>query len=196
MKAAAEVGDFERVSDLQMEAAQLAARELQYVDRKAEIETQARRDQAKREAPVVPSDPIEAAVQGLSPQSAAWLRSHPDCITDDLQNAKVMVADKEAKRKGIPPDSSEYFAYIETQMGFRKADAETDDGDEVETKPEPKRMAPAAPVSRDGMRGSLSPDKVRLSREQVEVAEALGMAPADYAKWLVKAERDKKYANY
>jgi len=35
-----------------------------------------------------------------------------------------------------------------------------------------------------------------LSREQVEVAESLGMTPDQYAPWLAKAEKDGKYLNH
>jgi hypothetical protein len=199
--AATAAGEYDRVSDLQMEAAKLAARELQYDDRKAEIEAQARREAAKREAeakrPVAPVDPIEAAVQNLSPKSAAWLREHPECVTDSLMNKKVMLADEEAKRQGIAPDTAKYFEYIEEKMGYRKPEPQDDeDGDEPEVEVAPKRLVAAAPVSRDRVGGNINPQKVRLSREQVEAAESFGMTPAEYAKWLVKAEKDKKYVNH
>lgn len=199
MKVARETGDTDREADLINEAARIGVRLQHSEERKVQIEARHRQEQARREAQrAQPADPIEAALQSVSPKSAAWLRSHPECITDDVMNAKVLLADKEARRKGFAADTPEYFSYIEEQMGYRQPRRDEDE-DEVETRrpdKSDKRQSYAAPPSRDSAPGaSLRPTQKRLSREQVETAEAMGMTPAQYATWLAKAERDNKYVN-
>jgi len=199
MKIARETGDTDRETDLINESARVGVRLQTNEERKAHIEAQHREEQARREAKrSQPADPFEASLQGLSPKSQAWLRSHPECVTDDVMNAKVLLADKEARRKGFAADTPEYFSYIEEQMGYRQPRRDEDDG-EVETRRSDKsdrRQSYAAPPSRDSAPGApLKPTQKRLSREQVETAEAMGMTPSQYAAWMVKVERDGKYAN-
>jgi hypothetical protein len=99
----------------------------------------------------------------MSEPSKNWLRQHRECITDEVKNAEVLLADKMARRNGLQPDTDGYFKFIEERMGYRQKDepAEvTDDGVEViDAKPEPRRSSmPAAPVSRDARpTGSLQP---------------------------------------
>jgi hypothetical protein len=198
LKVARETGNTDLESDLMVENARIGVKLQTNEQRKREIEVAHEREKQRRETPRQPADPVEAAIQGLSPKSQSWLRQHPECITDDVLNAKVLLADKKAKRKGLSVDTPEYFAFIEEDMGYRKpAD---DDGDEVETRQSDRserRPAYAAPPSRDTVPGSpRKASQMRLSREQVETAEALGMTPSQYAAWLVKADKDGKYVNH
>lgn len=193
-------GDTDLEAELMVESARIGASLDREENRKVELEARYRRDQAQREAeakkPQAPSDPFEAAIADLSPKSKAWLRAHPDCVTDDVMNAKVMLADREAKRKGFAADTPEYFEHIEKSLGFRK-EVETDDGDDEPAPRRGEKQSYAAPVSRDTSPGAPpNPRQRRLSREQVEVAESLGMTPAQYATWLAKAEKDGKYLNH
>jgi len=59
------------------------------------------------------ADPVERVASTLSPRSAAWIRSHPDCITDPKMNARMMAAHNLAIADDIPLDSDEYFERIE-----------------------------------------------------------------------------------
>lgn len=80
-------------------------------------------------------------------------------------------------------------------MGYRKPERDEDGEEEVEVRRE-RKPAYSAPVSRDSVPGStLKPHQRRLSREQVEMAESLGMTNAQYATWLAKTEKDGKYVN-
>jgi hypothetical protein len=204
IKSALDAGDYSKVSELQMEAAKIAARELQYTDQKADLE--ARAEQEKNAPKIEPvkrnSDPFEAAIEGMSDQSKAWLRQHRECVTDEVAQAKVVLADKMARRNGLQHDTPEYFAFVEQEMGYRaKAQAEpADDGEDVEISdaaPVAKRTSmPAAPVSRDNRLGApRTASQVRLSKAEVEMAESLQMTPAEYAKWKIAAERDGRYTN-
>lgn len=211
MRIARASGDFDSETDLQSKFVKAQARLLQYEDEKADLEARAqqareRPEPARAEPQQRPSDPFEAYVQTVSPASQNWLRQHRECVTDPEQNAKVIWGHQQALKRGLKADTPEYFSYLEDHMGYstkRKSveadEPETDDGDEVEiieAKPEPRRSVPAAPVTR----GSSTPgmpngSKVRLTRAQVEMAEAMGMTPTEYAKSLVQLTKAGRYPN-
>ncbi len=86
-------------------------------------------------------------------------------------------------------------------MGYAQPKAAESDDDgadvEIEAKPEPRRAMPSAPVSRGGSAkpGQINGNKVRLTREQVDMAEAMGMSPTEYAKNLVELTKNGRYPN-
>lgn len=203
LRAARDSGNTDLESDLIVENARIGATLEREETKKREIEVRYQRETAAREAeakaPKPAADPLEAAIQNVSAKSQAWLRAHPECVMDEEKNARVRLADIEAKRKGFAVDTPEYFSYIEETMGYRKPQRDEDESEEVETRQtaKPERRTYAAPPSRDSSNGSgLKPSQRRLTREQVDTAEALGMTPAQYATWLAKAEKDGKYVNH
>jgi len=211
IKLALDGGEYERASELQMEAAKVAARQLQYEDAKADMDARLRRREAepqpdprRQDRPEPPADPFEASIAGLSEPSKQWLRTHRECVMDDVKQAEVVLADKQARRAGHAPDTTEYFAFIEERMGYRQPqqsaapedDASDDEAVVIVDPPKPTaRSMPAAPVSRDPTSGRSMPAQVRLSRAEAEMAEHLGMSPKDYWQWKQKAEKDGRYAN-
>jgi hypothetical protein len=202
IKSALEAGDYTAVSNLQMEAAKVAARKLQYEDTLSDLETEAKRPviEPMERKPV--ADSFEDSIKNLSEKSKAWLRDHRECITDEVKNAEVLLADKQARRQGMQPDTPEYFQFIEEKLGYRqKAEAveTTDDGVEIiEAAPVKRQSMPAAPVSRDSRPNGKpsNPSQYRLSKAEVEIAEAMGMSPTEYAKYKIQAEREGRYQNH
>lgn len=91
----------------------------------------------KRPQARAPADPVEAVASSLSPRSAAWIRAHPECVTDKKLNARMMAAHNLAIAEEIELDSDEYFERIE--KGIKPA---------VTKKEDPK------PVNGDGRRPS------------------------------------------
>lgn len=188
IRSASEMGEHDKLADLQAELATVAARKLQYEDAKIDLEHKQSRAKEERDTRPVrtetqqPHDEFEARISGLSTKSQTWLRQHPECVTNPRMNAKLMSAHWEALGDGIVADSREYFERLEERMGFVESDDE--DGDvEVETpRSESRRGVPAAPVSRDTRMGQVAPGKYRLTREEADMAEAMGMTPAQYAK--------------
>jgi hypothetical protein len=87
-----------------------------------------RQPQARSPAPVrqSPSDPVEAVIAtgNVSARSAAWLRAHPECITDPKLNARMLAAHHSALAEGVTVDSDEYFEMIENGVkpGAKKAE--------------------------------------------------------------------------
>ena len=199
IRQASELGEHERLAELQMEAARVAARKLQYEDAKQSMEIQAQQDQRRRPAETeaeperfVHRDPFEARIAALSPKSQAWLREHPECVTDDVTNSKVLWGHKAALKSGLRVDTPEYFSFLDQHMGYAEALDDGDDEVEIEA-PSVRRAAPAAPVSRDSRMGQVAPGKYRLSREEAETATQLGMTPTEYATWKIKAIKDGRY---
>ena len=85
--------------------------------------------------------------------------------------------------RGIAPDSDEYFAVVESALGIAKPapkEAATEDGvlSAAAAKPERDTAPPAAPVSRGGP----SSRSVRLSAEEIEMAEMSGVTAEEYAR--------------
>ena len=203
IKQALEAGDYTAVSNLQIEAATVAARRMQYEDTLADLNEKAQHRPDPEPVRTAPADPFEDAIKNLSGPSQQWLRSHKECITDEIKNAEVLLADKMARRQGMKADTPEYFQFIEERMGYRQkapepvADA-TDDGVEiVDAKPVPRTSMPSAPVSRDSRPNgkSSNPSQYRLSRAEVEMAQELGMTPTEYAKYKIEADREGRYQN-
>lgn len=77
----------------------------------------------QREAPVrkVAADPVEAVAASMTPKSAAWLRAHPECVTDPKMNARMLAAHNLALADDIPVESQEYFDRIEAGIKPVKA---------------------------------------------------------------------------
>lgn len=197
IKSASELGDHDKFAELQTELATVATRLLQYEDAKVDLETKHHREKAERDArpervePQQNVDPFEARISGLSAKSQAWLREHPECVTDEAENAKVLWAHKDAVKKGIRVDSPQYFDHLENLMGFTNSDGDDDGEVDIETpRSESRRSLPAAPVSRDTRMGQVAPGKYRLSREEVDIANSLGMTPAKYAENKIKMIKD------
>ena len=53
---------------------------------------------------------------------------------------------------------------------------------------------PAAPVSRDSrVGGQVAPGKYRLTREEAEMAQHMGMTPTEYATHKLKMQREGRW---
>ena len=128
-------------------------------------------------------DPVEIIASQLSPRSASWVRAHPEFARTNAGILEMQAADAYAQRNGHKPDTDEYFAAVEERLGLRQP---------VEIQKEQPRMTqpPAAPPSRGGNGTGSKPQTIRLTREQVEAAEASGLTVQEYAKNLMalKAE--------
>ena len=149
---------------------------------------EAMQNQPKQPAqqPSYQGDPVEAFAAQLTPRSAAWVRDHPDFVRDAKLNRKMIAAHELAMADGISPDTDEYFDHVEGTLGISRGEA----ADEA---PKPQRRAapPTAPVSRSAMdNGGNRPNVIRLTAEQREMAEMMGMTPEDYARNMRDLKRE------
>lgn len=225
---AMETGDYKAVTEAAERMASLQAEMRDLTAGKEELETLVSRTRASAKAEIerpAPkdehSDPVEAYIQSIpGAREQAWLREHKECATDPELNAKVLMADAQAKKKGIQPGTDAYFSHLDKVMGYGEAAeteetverGETDDQraaakaasapaanvaqPEATAKQPAKRVA--APVSRDGVLAKTADGRTQLvlSASQAEMADSLGIPRTKYAMQLYKLEQGNRDPNY
>jgi len=145
-----------------------------------------------------PSDPIEQQISQFSPRSQEWLRRHRDDIFSDRERQiDAQAAHRLAIRRGLVPDSDEYFNAIDEQMGY------TDHMTATSKPPAQRVNAPApataaAPPSRSSFGQSpRNPNRIALTKQQRETALQLysdrpeAEALALYAKGILDINQGK-----
>jgi len=175
-------GDYDTVADIQAEMASNEAKLLQLKQGKQALETQPRGEAPR---PYV-SDPVEALASQLSPRSANWVRNHPEFATDAVLYGDMIEAHNAATRRGISPDTDDYFSFIERRL---------DVGNNYEPEPKPvqRRSAPpAAPVSRSGTGTGSRPTRMTLSAEERDMAANMGMTPEEYGRNKLALQKEGK----
>jgi len=176
IKSAGEAGNYEALADAQDRLARASARLERLTERKAEVDirkAEAARPVRDEPRPAPTADPVETALADMAqsaPRSADWLRTHREFMTDAKKNAKVRAAHFDAVADGIAPESDEYFEFIETRVGLRKAPEPAADPEKpVAVKPHARR-APVAPVAAGGGVNGHGGTTVRLSKAQALAA--------------------------
>jgi hypothetical protein len=165
--AAAEAGDFQAQARAQRRMAGAESRIQRLKEAEGDLKEQATTKpaarQETRQQPTV--DPVERFTAGMSPKSAAWIRSHPDCVTDTKKNARMLAAHNLAMADDIPVDSDDYFARIEAGIAPKQAQQQQE-APKVNIRP----SAPVAPSgnSSGGMNGG--GQTVTLTRREAEAA--------------------------
>ena len=134
-------------------------------DLKEEIKTKPaqRQDAPQRPRPAT-QDPIEAFASNLTPKSAAWIRKHPEAVTDQKKNARMLAAHNLAVADDIAIESPEYFRRVEEAIGAKTVVKKVD----VQVRP----SAPAAGGGNPGGNGSLNGGgtEVRLTKGEARSA--------------------------
>ncbi len=184
--AALQAGDFAGAAKINREMSNNSAKLLQLESGKQRLES------APKPVARAPQDPVEKFAQSLSPQSAAWVRSHPEYVRDPKKNSKMLAAHQMALADDIAADSPEYFAAIERTLGLSMPDPEPDADPMAEAaRPAARRSAPAAaPVTRSGNGAGPRPNVVTLSPAEVEMAKMMDMTPEEYARNKVALKKD------
>jgi chemotaxis protein histidine kinase CheA len=172
--AAAEAGDFAAQARAQRKISAAEARIQRLNEAKGDLEEAksakpAPRVEARPEPRQQPTDRVEQFASQMSPRSAAWIRAHPECITDDRKNARMIAMHKLCEADGIPIDSDEYFARIEAGMSVNIGKVEP----KVEPKPDTSGKRPISAAASGantggGMNGGAQ--EVRLTAREVAAA--------------------------
>lgn len=192
-RAALASGDFDSAAEIQEGMASNAAKLLQLENGKASMEAAPKREAPQPYRPA--SDPVEAFASQLSPRSADWIRQHPECVRDPRLNQKMIAAHNLAMADGIPADTDEYFSHIESilRLPQRQAEPQAESPMSAASSGQQRQSAPpAAPVSRSGTANGQRPNVVRLTADQREMAQMMGMTDAEYAKNLVELRKAGK----
>lgn len=188
-----------------------AALEGRVREAKTQAETAAKAEPPKVEASGDPLDRFLEQSQ-MPPRAQSWFRSHPECapVNNPALYHKALAAHYEIIKAGVADGSDAYYDKLDAAMGFsgegsdevvvntkKAADTAADDVVvDTAAKSAPKATPPprvAAPVSRDSSIVTRRADgrmQIRLTREQAEMAEHMGMSPSAYAKQLLKAEQE------
>ncbi len=134
--AAVEAGDAAAMARSQRAIAKAEANISRLTEAKETLEDEAK---AKKDRPpptrAQPSQPqqqgdiVERFVQGLTPKSAAWVRAHPEVVTDRKLNARMLAAHNLALAEDVAVESDEYFRRVEEaikpqQTGQRRANGD------------------------------------------------------------------------
>jgi hypothetical protein len=194
--AAMSAGHYEHAAEIQSQMSINGAKLLQLENGKAALEQRIANPPPKQAEE--PMDPVEAVASQLSPRSAAWVRSHPECVRDQKLYMRMIGAHNIAVSDGYVPDSDEYFEQIERQMGMRKqptavSHQETEEPTSMAAKPVARKPPPpAAPSSRAASNGSGGRNTVTLSGAEREMASIMGMTPEEYAKNKVALKKEGK----
>lgn len=189
-------GNFDDAADIQEAMSINAAKLLQLENGRVSLEA---RLSAPQQQPQPQSmDPVEQVAATLSPRSAAWVRSHPECITNQKMYYQMVGSHNLALSKGYAPDSDDYFDFIERELGFRNPQKRPDPVESepimsAAAAPAPKRNAPpAAPTTRNAGSSNAGGSTVRLTAEMREMAQMMGMTPEEYAKNMVDLRKEGK----
>lgn len=178
-------GDYDFAAEVQEAMSLNAARLLQLENGK-----QAMEDRPRQAPPPAYTDPVEAFASQLTPQSASWVRKHPEYVTNPRLNQKMIAAHNLAMADGIEPDTPDYFGYVENILGVREAPKNETATSAAATPTQRRASPPAAPVTRNGTGTGSRPNVVRLTAEEREMASLMGQTPEEYARnkmALVKA---------
>lgn len=143
------------------------------------------------------ADPVEALAQQLSGPAASWVRRHPEFARDPRQYQRMIGAHNLAIGNGMPADSAEYFEAVEKTLGVGggAAPASASDGDATADAAKPtggrQSSPPEAPVTR-ASNGGTRTQVVRLSPQEREMAEFMGMTDEDYARNKLSLQKEGK----
>lgn len=183
---ALQAGDYDKAADLQSAMSMNNAKLLQLQNGRAALQERLAQpvQPVQPPAPVQRRDAVEELASQLSPRSAAWIRAHPECARDTKMFNKMVGAHNFAIGEGYIPDSDAYFDYIESQLGFKQTRTEESEQEVMSeaSKPTASRSAPPPAPSSRAASGTGRPTVVRLSPEEREMAQMMGMTPEDYAK--------------
>jgi phage I-like protein len=149
-------------------------------------------DNAPRTPPkvYVNNDPVEQLASQLSAQSAAWVRAHPEYARDPRKTQEMVAAHNLVTARGHRPDTPEYFDNVEKILGVNSSHESplSSASDSYSNRVSP----PAAPVTRSMTTSGQRTNIVRLSAEEREMAQMMGMTPEDYARNKLALKRAGK----
>jgi len=104
-----------------------------------------------------------------------WKNRNPWFQTDDEMTSFALGLHNKLVKQGVSPQSDDYYGQIDARMRQVFPDQFEDTKQRT---PEPKRKASVvAPATR-----STAPNKVTLTRSQVQIAKRLGLTPEQYAR--------------
>ena len=125
----------------------------------------------------------------VDPEAQEWANKNPWFMQDGYEEMTSLAYGTHASliKKGIQPNSSEYFRQIDRRLrnAFPEYDwqdnGDTDGRDATVTVNQPSTVV--APSARSN---GAKPRKIRLTSTQLSLAKRLGLTPEQYARQLAK----------
>jgi len=200
LRAAMASGDYAAAADAQEAMADAKAKLLQLENGRAALQEQAKNPRIHPQQ--IPAyDPVETLASQLSARSAAWVRAHPEFARNERLTQKMVAAHNLVTADGVQPDTDEYFESVERLLGVQAPAASTAAAEapmSAASAPTQRRSSPAAaPVSRSGTgTGGGSPNVVRLSADEREMAKMMGMTAEEYARNKLALIKDGKLTKH
>lgn len=133
----------------------------------------------------------QPSVRKHTAREQEWINSHPRYDTDEEYQAEVWKLDGLAKKRGIRADTDAYYEYINKGLDKTYPSEQTSGNTTTRQNNAASTAAPASRTSGTVQRIGTNGNKVRLSAEQLDAAEACGMTPAEYAADLINIENEK-----
>jgi len=180
LAAALSNGDHQQAAEIQYAMSETSSRLQQLQLGKEALEKEIKNPPQKQyQSPV---DPVEQFASQLSPRSAAWVRAHPQCVTDPRLQQKMIAAHNIAVADGIPADSDDYFQFVEDTLKIspKRQEAQESAMSDASAPVQRRTAPPATPVSRSGT--GTGRQTARLTKEEAEMAKMMGQTPEEYAK--------------
>lgn len=155
--------------------------------REAAAKAPAPQQPQQRQAPT-----FEQQIAALPQPAQAWLRNHPEFITDPAKNQEIQVAHGYlVNRRKVTAFSDAYFEALDNEFGFTQQPSRR----EPEPQPQKRSMPMAAPVSREvpAASGTRKSNSMRLTEEERKVARDSIPDRPDLPK-LTNAQKEYMYA--
>lgn len=195
LAAAYQGSDFNQIAELQVEIGKVAARKTTLEDGREAMKARLSAPQPTQYQAA--ADPVDSVARTLTPRSAAWVRAHPEAVTNPGSFRKLQaVAQYATNVRGIEPDSDAFFEHVEQEMGYRQAPAATSSAAQPQKQPSYSRRPGASlPPGRsssspaNGKRAATAAD-IPDSPAVLEAASTAGITPAQYKEQYVRLVQD------
>jgi hypothetical protein len=175
-------------------------RQIESLRQSEELQRQHHAAMMAAQRPMTRDDRLEVwKAQGLSEKGAAFLSENPQMI--DFAHVSAYAAN-EIMQSGIERDTPEYFEA--TRKNFEQAAAQAAQATAqampkiFRSTPAPEPAGPPSYVSAPVSRGEVGsyreplPSQVKLSPEELQIATASGISPAEYARNKIRLAREKR----
>lgn len=152
------------------------------------IRQEQNRPQPRQSAPDV-SEYIDGIREASSPKARAYIDRVRTNLGDVKAVNRLVAAHEFAVNNDIAPDSDDYFAFLDRQMGWQQ-----DEPSQQQTRRTTEQRSYSAPVSRDTAKanGDLSGRTITLTADQARIADELGVSRTAYAKNMMKIRSNGK----
>lgn len=133
-----------------------------------------------------PKQIIENIMSQVSKPSAQWLKSHREHFKDQTDITDMFNAHESAVKRGIEPDTDDYFRFIEKRLGIDANDQGESPMSSASKPVSRQAPPPSAPVNRDGGRKNVG----WLTPQQAEAAKSMGMTDKEYYNNLMALQKE------